>query len=458
MKERRVYPLDGRYLTEEQIAVVFAMTSRNPEPFDEIARQVSDQTAASFHERWVTGYGHASVAEHAVAHIAVENISRLTCDSLESNRLASYTEKSSRYQVMPEDSFHTPAELKQYPSLEKEYRTACRALFSAYRQILAQCLERLPRLHPQRAAETAPGYRLRLRRIATDACRAVLPAATLTNVGVTANARTLEHAISKLMSAPLQEERELGKELREQGRAVTPTLIKYAGQNQYLEQIQQRGTTPPLPMKSNPTTGVQARLVHWDDQSEQKLTAALLYSSEGDSYQAAWDRATGMNPEQRQQVIDQTLSGLDRHDTPPRELETVDYTFEFIMDYGACREFRRHRMQTCLSQPLTINHGFRVPSVITETGNHKLISDAVDTAEQAFSTIYQVSPAVAQYAVTHAHYQKLLSKMNLRECYHLFQLRTSPNAHESISEPVTQAMRLVKEKHPSLFQYLQLKK
>ena len=459
MKEKRVYPLESRYLTEEQIAVVFAMTSRNPEPFDEIARQVSDQTATSFHERWVTGYGHASVAEHAVAHIAVENISRLACDSLESNRLASYTEKSSRYQVMPEDSFHTPAELKQYPYLEKEYGTACRTLFSSYRQLLEQCLDRLPSLRPQRAAETAPEYRLRLRRIATDACRAVLPAATLTNVGVTANARTLEHAISKLMSAQLQEERDLGKELRKQGRAVTPTLIKYADRNQYLEQqTQRRGTATPIPKKSNPATRVQARLVHWDDQSEQKLTAALLYSSEGDSYQAAWDRATGMNPEQRQQVIDQALSGLERHDTPPRELETVDYTFEFIMDYGACREFRRHRMQTCLSQPLTINHGFRIPSVIAETGNDKTLSNAVKTAEQAFRAIYQISPAVAQYAVTHAHYQKLLSKMNLRECYHLFQLRTSPNAHESIREPVTQAMHLVQEKHPSLFQHLQLKK
>ena len=60
---RRVYPLDARSLSEEQIAVAFAMTSRRPEPFDEIARQVSQETAAGFHERWVVGYGHASVAE-----------------------------------------------------------------------------------------------------------------------------------------------------------------------------------------------------------------------------------------------------------------------------------------------------------------------------------------------------------------------------------------------------------
>ena len=108
---RRVYPLDARSLSEEQIAVALAMTSRRPEPFDEIARQVSRETAAGFHERWVVGYGHASVAEHAVVHLAVENISRLAADALEDNRLASYTEKSSRYQIMPGDYFHTPAEL-----------------------------------------------------------------------------------------------------------------------------------------------------------------------------------------------------------------------------------------------------------------------------------------------------------------------------------------------------------
>ncbi len=74
---RRVYPMDAHDLSEEQIAVAFAMTSRRPEAFDEIAEQVSKEKAADFHERWVLGYGHASVAEHAVVHLAVENVSRL---------------------------------------------------------------------------------------------------------------------------------------------------------------------------------------------------------------------------------------------------------------------------------------------------------------------------------------------------------------------------------------------
>ena len=197
LHRRRIYPLSPRDLTEEQIAVTFAMTSRRPEPFDEIAGEVSEQRAADFNERWVVGYGHASVAEHAVLHLAVENISRLAADALEDNRLASYTEKSSRYQVIDADSFHIPQELDDHPARRGEYVTACRGLFTAYHEMLDGVSVHLRTQLPQHGDERDSAYALRVRRLATDACRAILPAATLTNVGLTANARTLEHAITK---------------------------------------------------------------------------------------------------------------------------------------------------------------------------------------------------------------------------------------------------------------------
>ena len=82
------------------MAAVFAMTSRTSDPLDEVARTVSPESASEFHERWVLGRGHTSVSEHSVVRLAVENISRLACDNLEDNRLGSYTEKSSRYQLI----------------------------------------------------------------------------------------------------------------------------------------------------------------------------------------------------------------------------------------------------------------------------------------------------------------------------------------------------------------------
>jgi hypothetical protein len=74
---RRIYLLSPRHLSPETIAVAFAKTSRSPLSFDEIAAELTDERSAEFHEKWVVGYGHASVAEHAVLHIAFENVSRL---------------------------------------------------------------------------------------------------------------------------------------------------------------------------------------------------------------------------------------------------------------------------------------------------------------------------------------------------------------------------------------------
>ena len=387
---RRVYPLDAHDLTEEQIAVAFAMTSRRPEPFDEIASQVSQEKAADFHERWVLGYGHASVAEHAVVHLAAENISRLACDGLEDNRLASYTEKSSRYQVISPDHFYLPRELERERELGKLYHEACQRLFKAYRGFIDGCVEHLRNHLPQGETERETAYNLRLRRIATDNCRAVLPAATLTNVGVTANARVLEHAVSKLMSSDLDEERELGGELREQGQKIAPTLIKYADRNPYLagitatQQAMSRRfgfetTGDPSDDKKHPgrlspseTSASeepagplpQVNLVHWDRQAEEKLAAALLYRQSGLAYDQVWQQVLDMGPEDRQEVFDWSFADLGEHDALVRESELVDYTFEFVLDYGAYRELKRHRMMSYLPQPLTVDLGYQVPDLL----------------------------------------------------------------------------------------------
>ncbi|MDZ4159928.1 MAG: FAD-dependent thymidylate synthase, partial [Anaerolineaceae bacterium] len=133
--QRQIYLLSPQALKPETIAVAFAKTSRSPLSFRQIAAELSAEKSAEFHEKWVVGYGHASVAEHAVLHIAVENISRLAVEALESNRLASYTEKSTRYQTWDPDSFFVPAELDAHP-LRARYLSACRALFEAYQQSL----------------------------------------------------------------------------------------------------------------------------------------------------------------------------------------------------------------------------------------------------------------------------------------------------------------------------------
>src|SRR5512147_1621916 len=129
--KRDIYLLSPKELSPETIAVAFAKTSRSPESFREIAAGLTDEASAKFHERWVVGYGHASVAEHAVLHVAIENVSRVAMEAIESNRLASYTEKSTRYQRWDPDDFLVPPELEAHP-LRQEFVETMQALFQAY--------------------------------------------------------------------------------------------------------------------------------------------------------------------------------------------------------------------------------------------------------------------------------------------------------------------------------------
>src|SRR3970040_1103039 len=148
MPEREIYLLSPRSLSPETIAVAFAKTSRSPESFRAIAAELSDEKSAQFHEKWVVGYGHASVAEHAVLHIAFENVSRLAIESIEGNRLGFYTEKSPRHQKWGMDDFIFPPELAEHP-LGGEYVETIRLLFKTYADSLepvrGRVLERFPR-------------------------------------------------------------------------------------------------------------------------------------------------------------------------------------------------------------------------------------------------------------------------------------------------------------------------
>src|SRR3990170_2881599 len=230
-RQRDIYLLSPRLLPPEVIAVAFAKTSRSPRPFREIAEELTESTSSEFHEKWVLGYGHGSVAEHAVLHLALENLSRLAIESLESNRLCSYTEKSTRYQIF--DAFYVPPAIAASGHAER-YAGACRELFEAYQASLDPVRRVIESWHPRKADETERAYGARIRSKYIDVCRFLLPCATLANVGMTANARALEHAITKMLSHPLEEVRAIGTEVKRVAAAEVPTLLKYANPNPYL--------------------------------------------------------------------------------------------------------------------------------------------------------------------------------------------------------------------------------
>jgi thymidylate synthase ThyX len=181
-RAREIYLLDPMDLPPETIAVAFAKTSRSPQSFRQIAAELTDEKSAEFHEKWVVGYGHASVAEHAVLHIAVENISRLAVECLESNRLASYTEKSTRYQKWGGQDFYTPPELEEH-ALRGLYEDTLSLLFETYQLTLNPVKEVIAARAPRQEGESDGAFDRRIRSEYVDVCRFLLPAASLAKCG-----------------------------------------------------------------------------------------------------------------------------------------------------------------------------------------------------------------------------------------------------------------------------------
>ena len=78
-------------------------------------------------------------------------------------------------------------------------------------------------------------------------------------------------------------------------------------------------------------------------------------------------------------------------------------------------------------------------------------------SESAFRRLHDSMPAVASYVVTHAHKRRALVKLNARECFHLFKLRTQRQAHFTIQQVSEAALKLAVETHPWLFRHLSLR-
>ncbi|MDR7543058.1 MAG: FAD-dependent thymidylate synthase [Armatimonadota bacterium] len=455
-RQRHIYLLSPRLLPPEVIAVAFAKTSRSPRPFHEIAAELTEATSSEFHEKWVVGYGHASVAEHAVLHLAVENVSRLAIESLESNRLASYTEKSTRYQIF--DTFYVPPAIAASRHADR-YVATCQHLFETYRASLEPVRRVIEAQHPRRDDEPERAYTGRIRSKYVDVCRFLLPCATVANVGMTVNARALEHALTKMLSHPLEEVRAVGAEVKRVAQTEVPTLVKYAAPNRYMTEtasaLEAAARTAAAQDSdaagaASETPGAGVRLVQYDRDAELRVVAACLYRYGAMAYHEAWRRASALGPSGRLAVIAAALERLDRFDTPLRELEHTSYTFDIVCDQGAYFDLKRHRMMTQSPQAPTVDLGYAVPRAIDDAGLGRRFRETVDRATEAYRVIARDLPHEAGYLMTNAHNRRFLATMNLRELYSMVPLRAREAGHFSYRRVALQIYEAVRAVHPGL--------
>ena len=458
MPDRQIYMLSPKEHSPETIAVAFAKTSRSPESFREIAAGLTDEKSAQFHEKWVVGYGHASVAEHAVLHIAFENVSRLAIESIESNRLASYTEKSTRYQKWGADNFFIPSELDGHPLCD-EFIATVRLLFQTYNDSLNPVRTLVLQRAQRRENESDEALDRRVRSQYVDVCRFLLPAASLANVGMTANARILENIIRKMLSHELAEVREIGEAVKAVAKAEVPTLVKYADAVPYLIETTHDFSLTPTPLPLGEGQGVRGhwcQLIDYGKDGETKVLAATLYRFGEMTFADALIYIRSLDELQRVQLADTLLKRLGEHDIPLRELEYPTYTFDLIMDQGAYAEFKRHRMMTQTPQMLTTRLGYATPRLITEAGFGSEYEAAMDAAAMTYEKLRSFNPQVAQYVVPNGYNRRVLAQFNLREAYHFCQLRAASNAHFSIRRIAYRIVEELKRVHPALTRFMHL--
>lgn len=452
--ERAVYLLRARELSPETIAVAFAKTSRSPLSFRQIAAELSDEQSAEFHEKWVVGYGHASVAEHAVLHVAFENVSRLAVETIEARRLASYTEKSTRYQRWEPGGYHTPPEIAG-TARQPAYRALCDRLFEAYQGSLEPVRALVAAEVPRREGESEARWDGRVRSRYVDVCRFLLPAAALANLGMTANARTLEHTVRRLRAHPLAEARAIGDELWRAAAAEVPTLLKYAEPTPY-----QLETPPALAQAAGATDpgppGARVDLIASDPDGEARVLAAALYEQCGGSYADQLTRVRGAGAAGQRALAEQALGRRGRFDAPLRALEHTAYTFDVVVDQGAYFELKRHRMMTQTPQHLSANLGYAVPRRIVEAGLEGRYRQAMQAAADGYRELAAWNPEVAAYVVPNAFNRRVLLTLNLRQAFQLCELRAATNAHVSIRRLALQIAEHIRAVHPVLGAHLRL--
>jgi thymidylate synthase ThyX len=271
---------------------------------------------------------------------------------------------------------------------------------------------------------------------------------------MTANARVLESAICKMLSHPLAEVREIGAEVKQVARGEVPTLVKYAQAVAY-----QSETAAALTALSRRRTVDEGRssvveLVDYDPAAEEKFLAACLYRFGGGSFAECRAAVTGLSAERKAALAVEALGRLQTHDVPLRELEHVSYTFDAVMDQGGYFEIKRHRMMTQSPQRLTCDLGYAVPRAFEAAGFLEDYETALQAAREAYWALAADFPEEASYVVPNAFNRRVLLTLNLRQAFHLCELRGAANAHFSVRRTAGQLYEAIARVHPTLARFM----
>jgi thymidylate synthase ThyX len=292
--------------------------------------------------------------------------------------------------------------------------------------------------------------------------RGLLPAATLSHVGIYASGQAYEQLIMRLMASPQPEARECGGMILRELQQVMPSFVSRVERPDrggewisYLE-ARREGTE-----RWVSRLGLDRRAAGEDtpsvellqvDGSEEDLLAACLFESASVPQTEILARLDVLDREERAGLLAAMVGerGNRRH-RPGRGFEALRYRFEIVSDYGAFRDLQRHRMLTCQWQRLSPDLGAGIPGELEEAGLAGEFERGLEISRGEFERLAAGGLAeVAPYALCLAYRIRYALDLNAREAMHLIELRSGREGHPTY-RAVAQAMHeRIAAIHPSV--------
>ncbi len=452
------YPGTLRRLFLEEFAAEVPDDGR---PFD----GVEGERAAGLYERVFMGYGDDSIAQVGGAHLACEWASNVLTKVLQRGRLAAYLEQSTRYipydQPMPDGA---GGGYRYYSDerLGAPYRAAMDDLFEIYSRgleaVQSWAAERWPR-----GEEPEVAWRRSIRAKALDLLRGLLPASTLSHVGIFASGQAYEQLLLRMMASPLPEAREYGGMILAELAKVIPSFVARVGKpdrgGEWIAYLSERRETAERIVAriglDRPAQGdsPSVELVHVDG-SEEDLLAASLFESAAVSEGDIRGRIEALDPLERAELIAE-LAGerANRRHRPGRGWEAVRYRFEIVSDYGGFRDLQRHRLLTCQWQRLGPHLGAGIPDEVREAGVGSEYQRGLEISRAEFERLESEGlHEAAPYALCLGYRIRYVLDLNAREAMHLIELRSGREGHPTY-RAVAQAMyERIAAVHPAIAQ------
>ena len=442
-----------------------------------------------FYDRVLLEYGDDSVAELGEAQIAIEGLSNIAVKKIEDRRIGlSYLEKSSRYVTWNKKEngkyrFHRDEKIMS-SKFANMYEDSCNFSFDIYSKNIEPMVNYIREKYPIEKYSFKDSrdnkeklfsklkidadiksanmvYRGSTKAKALDILRGLLPASTLTNVGITGNGRAFEYLLTILGSSELKEEQDLASEMKKELDTTIKSFVRRADDKygkafqKYLKEVKNKTKTiVTKKIKSNPVKGTSTKLVDFESEknSIDKIITSIMYEqSPSTSYQNILQQVKKISKEEKRKIIKEfTKLRTNRRHRPSRAFENVYYTFDLCNNFGMFRDFHRHRALTLERQLLTTDHGYNIPNEIKILGIEKDFKDCMNKTRDTFEKIRKKYPEQSQYVVNFAYNYPYFMKFNLREACHLIELRTVPQGHVDYRKVAQQMFRQINKVHPIL--------